>query len=133
MKSTEVDGGGGNGQRSADESARERCAHTGAHACSLNYYISMSELRSVTIMSSSGEIVIPKPIRDALQLKEGEEFDIEIEGNRLILIAHNRALPDWRSLRGAFGPSEQAVADIIAETRQEQLDIERRKLAGLRS
>lgn len=84
-------------------------------------------------MSSRGEIVIPKAIRDALRLKEGEQFDIQIEGNRLVLFARSPTLPDWPSLRGAFGASEQNAADIVAEARREELDIEHRTLAGLRS
>ena len=57
----------------------------------------------MTTMSSRGQIVIPKPIRDALHLQEGERFDIHLEGNRLVLVAQTRAASNWRSLRGAFG------------------------------
>lgn len=38
-------------------------------------------------MSSKGQIVIPKDVRDALGLKAGERLNLERVGNRLILEA----------------------------------------------
>ena len=83
-------------------------------------------------MSSRGQIVIPKPIREALHLVEGEQFDIRIEGNRLVLTAHSRTDSDWRTLQGAFGTTDQTVAQIMAENRREELTDETRKFEKLR-
>jgi AbrB family looped-hinge helix DNA binding protein len=92
----------------------------------------MREFSSVTTMSSRGQIVIPKPIREALHLVEGEQFDIRIEGNRLVLTPHSRIDSDWRTLQGGFGRTEQTVAEIMAENRREELANEKRKFEKLR-
>ena len=36
-------------------------------------------------LSSKGQVVIPKPIRDALNLRKGALFDVKVEGRRIIL------------------------------------------------
>jgi AbrB family looped-hinge helix DNA binding protein len=74
----------------------------------------MKGLPAVTTMSSRGQIVIPKRIREALHLAEGERFDIHIEGKRLVLVSQTRSYNDWRSLRGAFGPTVEPVQNITA-------------------
>jgi len=40
---------------------------------------------AVTALSTKGQIVIPKEIREALRLRPGSKFIIELEGDRVIL------------------------------------------------
>ena len=40
---------------------------------------------AVTSLSTKGQIIIPKRIREALRLRPGAKFVIELEGDRLIL------------------------------------------------
>jgi AbrB family looped-hinge helix DNA binding protein len=50
------------------------------------------------ILTSKGQVTIPKEVRDFLNLKKGEELDFEIRDKReVILHARNR---DVRSLKG---------------------------------
>ena len=37
-------------------------------------------------ISTKGQVAIPKKIRDALKLRPGDELDIRIEGNNLMLV-----------------------------------------------
>jgi len=39
----------------------------------------------VTSLSTEGQIVIPKKLREALGLRPGARFTVELEGNKLIL------------------------------------------------
>jgi len=39
----------------------------------------------VTALSTKGQVVIPKEIREALRLRPGTKFIIELEGDRMIL------------------------------------------------
>jgi AbrB family looped-hinge helix DNA binding protein len=55
-------------------------------------------MQQVTV-SSKGQIAIPKPVRDALNLKEGAKLNMEIRGQEIIL-SKNAA---WKKLRGAGG------------------------------
>ncbi len=38
-----------------------------------------------TRLTSKGQVVIPKPIRDALHIRPGTQFTVTAEGNRIIL------------------------------------------------
>ena len=63
-------------------------------------------------VSSKGQIVIPKPIREQLKLDQGADLQISVEGDRVVL---EKADPeDWRSLRGSMkgsGLLESLMAD----------------------
>ena len=74
-----------------------------------------------TILSSKGQVVIPKDIRDALKLKPGEHFEVFRQGERIVLdpvrpdrprISYEefrRRLPKYR---GPFVPVEEMTAGI---------------------
>lgn len=54
-------------------------------------------------MSSKGQLMIPKSIRNALSLKPGSEVDLKLVGNKVILrpvIDKVRASAALQSLRG---------------------------------
>jgi len=38
-----------------------------------------------TVISSKGQVVIPKPVREKLGLKPGLQLEISVEGDRIIL------------------------------------------------
>lgn len=68
-------------------------------------------------MTSKGQLTVPKAVRDALGIKEGDEVVFHVEGNRAILAR----TPDFLSLAGsvAVPASKRNVAwdDIIRRTR----------------
>lgn len=53
----------------------------------------------VITVSSKGQIAIPKPIRDALNLKRGAKLKLELQGQEIRL---SRGA-DWKALEGAAG------------------------------
>jgi len=60
-------------------------------------------------VSSKGQIVIPKPVRDALNLTEGTKLTIELRGQEIVLSKD----PAWRKLQSAAGPElMNAFADF---------------------
>ena len=58
-------------------------------------------------VSSKGQIVLPKAIRDRLSLAPGTELSIDVQGQRLVVRRLVRDFPDWRTMRGMVktGPS----------------------------
>jgi AbrB family looped-hinge helix DNA binding protein len=85
----------------------------------------------IAVLSSKGQIVIPKDIRDALGLREGAKLEVALEGHRVVLRTISEEYPDWRSLQGAFGPADQTTSEILAEGRREEFEKERRLLEHL--
>jgi AbrB family looped-hinge helix DNA binding protein len=53
-------------------------------------------------VSSKGQIVIPKEVRERLNLKAGTEVMIDVQGESLIMKRLVRNHPDWRTMRGMF-------------------------------
>lgn len=81
---------------------------------------------SVVTVSSKGQIVLPKELREELEIREGDSIDIQRDGDAL----HLRRIPppvapaDWRSWRGVLAGSD-AVEEHLREHREE---IERERL-----
>jgi AbrB family looped-hinge helix DNA binding protein len=51
-----------------------------------------------TTLTSKGQLVIPKPVRDALHLKSGTSLSVTTDGERIVLepiSAKRRHLSDW--------------------------------------
>ncbi len=70
-------------------------------------------MESVTI-SSKGQIVIPKPVREQLGLKEGTRLNLEIRGQQIVLSKEG----DWRDMQGMI-----TGVDLIQALEEErQLD-----------
>ena len=68
-------------------------------------------------VSSKGQITIPKPVRDALDLAEGDEVVFRVQGPVVVLAR----TPDFLSLAGTVDvpPAKRNVAwdDVIRRTR----------------
>lgn len=51
-----------------------------------------------TTLTSKGQLVIPKPVRDALHLKSGTSLSVTTDGERIVLepiTSKRRHLADW--------------------------------------
>jgi len=70
-------------------------------------------------LSSKGQLVIPKPIREALGLRTGTQFHIRLKKGKIIL-EPVEASP-IASLYGKY-PDADFLADLEAEHRQEIRD-----------
>lgn len=87
----------------------------------------MVDISHIVVLSSEGQIVIPKDIRDALGPREGDKLEVALEGRRRVLRTVSEKYPDWRTLQGAFGPVDRSTTEIMAENRKEGFEAERRK------
>jgi AbrB family looped-hinge helix DNA binding protein len=58
-------------------------------------------------ISTKGQIVIPKPVRQRLNLRAGTEVVFQVQGEALVMRRAVRDFPDWRTMRGMArgGPS----------------------------
>jgi AbrB family looped-hinge helix DNA binding protein len=79
----------------------------------------------VVTLSSTGQILLPQVLRHALGLQEGDQLEITIEGDRLVLtrVSSVPAQP-WQRWRGRLTGTQalQAhMADHEDEVRRERL------------
>jgi AbrB family looped-hinge helix DNA binding protein len=78
----------------------------------------MTQARAVRL-SAKGQLVIPKDMRDALGVKEGDELLIAVEGGRVVL---SRAAQHARTtrglLKGTWGKSARDVARYLEGERR---------------
>ncbi|MEW6770308.1 MAG: AbrB/MazE/SpoVT family DNA-binding domain-containing protein [Bacillota bacterium] len=77
----------------------------------------------ITSLSSKGQIVIPKQVREMLGVKSGTRFRVEVEENRIVLVPVKGTIGS--NLCGRFR-DENLLGDLLAEHKRE-LGIERRK------
>jgi AbrB family looped-hinge helix DNA binding protein len=76
-------------------------------------------------MSSKGQITVPKAVREALGIGEGDHVVFRVEGNRAVLAR----TPDFLSLAGSIKvPAARRNAawdDIVRKTRSARADARR--------
>jgi antitoxin PrlF len=76
-------------------------------------------------MSSKGQITVPKAVREALGLGEGDNVVFRVEGNRAVLAR----TPDFLSLAGTIkvpaAGRNAAWDDVIRTTRSARADARR--------
>lgn len=74
---------------------------------------------SVVKVSSKGQIVLPKKLRDDLGIKEGDRLEVSRQGDQLVIkISTAAETSDWRSWRGVLAGSGSLEAHL-AEHREE--------------
>ena len=71
-------------------------------------------------MSATGRVTVPKAVREALGLSEGDDVTFRVEGDRAVLAR----TPDFLSLAGSFSvpAAKRNVAwdDVIRRTRADR-------------
>lgn len=71
-------------------------------------------------VTSKGQVTVPKAVRDALGIKEGDEVTFRVEGNRAVLAL----TPDFLELAGSIQvpAAKRNVAwdEILRRTRAER-------------
>lgn len=76
-------------------------------------------------ISSKGQLTVPKSVREALDLDEGDEVVFRVEGNRAVLAR----TPDFLSLAGSIAvpAAKRNVAwdDVIRKTRSDRANARR--------
>ena len=70
-------------------------------------------------ISSNGQIAIPKPIRDRLNLKPGTEVALDVQGEQVIMKRVVSEFPDWHTMRGMFRDAGNLLDDISKERASE--------------
>jgi len=79
----------------------------------------------VVTLSSTGQIMLPQVLRNALGLQQGDQLEVTIDGDRLVL-TRVQSVPaqSWQRWRGRLAGTQalQAhVADHADEVRRERL------------
>lgn len=71
-------------------------------------------------LSSKGQLVLPKIVRERLALEQGQELNVELKGNKIILepVRQKTGKKDWRRWRGSL-KGERALQEHLEEHRQE--------------
>jgi AbrB family looped-hinge helix DNA binding protein len=73
-------------------------------------------------VSSKGQIVLPKSIREKLGINPGDEVEVLDFGNELVIVPIKKGV----KLRGLV-KFEKSVKEILKETREEEEELEARK------
>jgi AbrB family looped-hinge helix DNA binding protein len=68
-----------------------------------------------TTVSSKGQIVIPKPIRDLLQLTPGTALQIDVQGETLVMKRIAGGYPHWRTMRGMLRSADDLFEELAKE------------------
>jgi len=87
----------------------------------------MSAPHSSTVLSSKGQVVIPKLVRKALGLRAGDRLEVDMDPEKKRVVLQPKRRRNWRELRGAFGRVEETTSGMLAEARREEFDRENRR------
>lgn len=75
-------------------------------------------------MDPAGRVIIPKPVRDELQLKPGDSLELRSEGDQITL----RPVRPKATLKKEYGiwvyqgePTDLSIVDIIARERENRI------------
>lgn len=84
-----------------------------------SYYRGKIWCMATTTMSSKGQVVIPRTLREKLGLREGSRLDISERQNALVLTPARASAPSgWRVWRGRLRGGS-ALRDHVAEHRRD--------------
>jgi AbrB family looped-hinge helix DNA binding protein len=76
----------------------------------------MPRKRNVVRVGRRGQMVLPKAVREALGVTEGDQLWVEVEGNRVILRPVSSLVREsLGSLRGTWG---EEIASYLKEERE---------------
>ncbi len=82
------------------------------------------------IISAKGQVSIPKPIRERLNLKPGTQVAIDVQGDQVVMKRIPPASSDWRTMRGMFREAGDLLKDL-AKDRTDELARDDARLKGL--
>ena len=70
-------------------------------------------------VSSKGQIVIPKSVRDQLHLDAGTQLMIDVQGEAMVMRRLESDLPDWRTMKGMLkgGDNMQDLTQDLLDER----------------
>lgn len=73
-----------------------------------------------TLLSERGQVVIPKKIRDSIHLSKGDELEIEVKGDAIVLKPLKRfKAKKWQDYAGI---GEGLVAAHLKDKKKEKAD-----------
>lgn len=78
-----------------------------------------------TKLSSRGQVVIPKQVRDRLNLRKGSRFKVEIKDRKILL----KPIP--KKELEMFSASEEKVERVLKESKRLEKEREKRLLKAL--
>ena len=73
-----------------------------------------------TTISHKGQIVIPKAVRERLNLKAGTQVSIDVQGEALVMKRLVLNYPDWRTMRGMARGGESLTKALMEERAAEK-------------
>ena len=76
-------------------------------------------------MSTKGQLTVPKPVRDALGLNEGDDVIFRVEGDRAVLARTAEVLSLAGSITVPAAKRNVAWDDVIGTTRRERASARR--------
>ena len=68
-----------------------------------------------TTISLKGQIVIPKAVRERLNLKAGTQVSIDVQGESLVMKRLVRNYPDWHTMRGMAKGGESLTKALMED------------------
>lgn len=72
-----------------------------------------------TTVSSKGQIVIPKAIRERLRLTPGTALQIDVQGETLLMQRVVKGYGDWRTMRGMLRAGGNLLEELARERAEE--------------
>jgi AbrB family looped-hinge helix DNA binding protein len=81
-------------------------------------------------ISSEGQIVIPKALRERLKLESGAEVALEIQDERLVIQRVEPGIPHWRTMRGMLR-NGSSLTQALEEEHRGELARENQRLSRL--
>ena len=70
-------------------------------------------------ISSEGQVAIPKPIRDRLNLKPGTQVALDVQGEQVVMKRLVSEFADWHTMRGMFRGAGNLLDDLAKERTSE--------------
>jgi AbrB family looped-hinge helix DNA binding protein len=66
-------------------------------------------------ISSSGQIAIPKAVRERLHLEPGTQLSIDVQDEQLVMKRVDRHYPDWRTMEGMVRGGESLTKALMED------------------